>query len=187
MTVLELGKKDITVKQQDDKLHGIFTMDPGTTTGVGYTEHGVKGYMKPKFAFEGAGWTTQEVICKDELGGAAEIASLWLWLVDHWTKLGIHPSRMYFVYEDFILRPGPHSSARTGLSPVRVTAHVQGILIASKVHYFPQQPGDAKSRWTNERLRRVGLYSTGSEHRRDATRHALLFYIRNLVDQTYRR
>jgi hypothetical protein len=47
-------------------------------------------------------------------------------------------------------------------------------------HYAPEQsPSDAKSFATDKKLRRIGWYSRGNEHGRDAARHALLYAVRN--------
>lgn len=42
-----------------------------------------------------------------------------------------------------------------------------------------QSPGDAMSFATNEKLKKAGMYSVGQEHARDASRHLLLYLVRN--------
>lgn len=85
--------------------------------------------------------------------------------------------RAKVVCEDFVLRK--FSSGRELLSPVRVTAKFAlGLRM-----YFPnprraiikQQPSLAMSTITDDRLRRMGLYTplSGQEHARDAVKHNL--------------
>ena len=161
---------------------GIFAVDPGTTTGVAYNDTPLVTGLPPKDAFAQAGLTVEQVDCNDEREGTSEIVGLWEVLTQGWKIQGVQQQHMFFVIEDFILRPGPHSSARSGLSPVRMTARIQGQLDrARQPVYIFQTPADAKATWTNERLRRADLWTKGMEHGRDATRHMALFYKRHLT------
>lgn len=93
----------------------------------------------------------------------------------------------YFVCEDFILKAFK-TSERAQLYPVWVAAAVmgyrQGISDAYEAGGFGptapveavwQQPSQAKTYATDERLRRWGYWIRGKEHERDAWRHAILF------------
>lgn len=85
------------------------------------------------------------------------------------------------VIEDFILRE--RTKARDLLSPVRCTAMVRVFMEQMKVHcpIELQSASDAKGSFTDERLRRWGLWTVGSPHARDATRH-LLLHLRKLYE-----
>lgn len=79
--------------------------------------------------------------------------------------------------EDFILRM--YSKSRELLSPVRLNAMLdyalETQLRVSVTHR--QQPSEAKSVVTDDRLKIWGFYTSegGQEHARDADRHAILF------------
>lgn len=85
----------------------------------------------------------------------------------------------HIVIEDFILRR--QEMTRALLSPVRVTAQLTLLLDAVGMFKLVglQQPANAKSVVTDERLRLYGLWTKGSDHCRDATRHAMLCAMRN--------
>lgn len=162
---------------------GLMALDPGTTTGMlfGTFKVGKKNRDTVEEVFARSEWTVVEVPCGDEIEGAAEIATQWGTMERKWGRGGPAPENRYIVYEDFILRPGKqHSSVRSGLSPVRVTAALMGMLHHKNLQWVPQQPADAKSRWDGQRLRKKGLWVVGSEHKRDAMRHGALFFTRLL-------
>jgi hypothetical protein len=82
------------------------------------------------------------------------------------------------VLERFVLRKFLKSAEL--LAPVRVNAVVEFIMATGYVGRFQprpyvlQQPSDAKSTATDDRLKEWGLYRPdGQEHARDATRHAI--------------
>lgn len=158
------------------KLHkiGLFAMDPGTTTGLAY---GILTIGSSDDMFKKNPFKVEQIDCVDERAGARVIADKFMAFTG---KCNGRAERVEFVYEDFILRPGKnHNSARTGLSPVRVTALIQGMLDEHEwIEWVAQQPADAKSRWSNPRLKAAGLWTVGLEHGRDATRHAALRAVR---------
>jgi hypothetical protein len=80
------------------------------------------------------------------------------------------------VIEDFI--PREQNMSRDFLSPVRITARLDQLmweLNAATTHR--QQPSEAKTTCTDDRLKAWGFYEGGhnDRHSRDATRHCLLF------------
>lgn len=79
------------------------------------------------------------------------------------------------VVESFILRQ--FSKDQDLLSPQRITAKFEQYLWLDGRDYFTQQPSEAKTSATDERLREWGFYTSegGLRHARDATRHALTF------------
>lgn len=174
-------KKVHPIAKPPGTIFGIFSMDPGSTTGLAYTKKPIQPNTRPKDAFAGSGLEVLQVNEGDEMASAVLIAGLYISWRDKMAQAGVPIEHITFVYEDFILRAGKeHSSARSGLSPVRITALVQGLLYNGRPNYVAQSPADAKGRWTNERLRRAEMWTVGKEHGRDATRHAALYYARHL-------
>lgn len=79
------------------------------------------------------------------------------------------------VIEDFIVRQ--FNSGRDFLAPVRLTAGLEYGLWKVGIQPFRQQPSEAKSAITDQRLKQWGFYSSrgGLNHARDADRHNLTF------------
>lgn len=164
--------------------YGVFACDPGTTTGLAW---GVLDFTKEAdTVFDLVARDrrlTTEVAQRDpgpdgdwrdsELAAAKVIATRMMDLQFRWMLAGIPYSRHVWIFEDFILYPGSHSSSRSGLSPVRITSYIQGMLvnISPKLNYVYQSASEAVKFATNERLKKHGLWVVGSEHERFATRH----------------
>lgn len=173
---------------------GVMAIDPGTTTGVAW---GVYDPHEEDMA---------SIIATGEMTGCAEFAGSEPWVaaqcVEAWrdfelltrVKLGVEVHTL--VIEDFILRVGKGmSSAREGLSPVRITSLIEGLLMerhcgtAAPLGEQPwelvrelsmptivyQQPSSAKSFANRDRLERWGLWEVGARHARDAWRHVALY------------
>ncbi|MGH3499739.1 MAG: hypothetical protein ACRDQA_02380 [Nocardioidaceae bacterium] len=79
------------------------------------------------------------------------------------------------VCEDFILRT--QNRSRETLSPdrLRLAIQVEEVLHGEGRIPFLQQPSQAKSTATDDRLKRAHLYFTGMPHATDAARHVALF------------
>lgn len=146
----------------------LMAVDPGGTTGVGWgyfpgaeedltlAERCAEGKNVDSFEITG-GWKQQ----------AAKLA---LEYIDFEAEARLDGCELVeLVVEDFILRK-LKSSDRQGIYPVYIRACLEGILIRRDMRWVFQQPSVAKA-VTNERLRDIGLYVVGSEHRRDAMRH----------------
>lgn len=159
---------------------GLFSMDPGTTTGITWSNPLLEGTTKE--IFERDPITVDQVDCTDEKEGAKVIAETFRDCYSTWNmEMSIPVTNIFFVYEDFVLYPGKtHSSERTGLSPVRITSLVEGMLIQDQVTWVAQMASLAKSTVTNDRLKKWGLWTRSMEHGRDATRHAALWVRRQV-------
>ncbi|WGH20841.1 RuvC-like resolvase [Gordonia phage Commandaria] len=105
-----------------------------------------------------------------ETGEAAGV-----FLMERLIRLGGGVPRTAVVIEDFILRT--QTQKRDALSPVRLTAALDQLLWEARMAPTPtkQQPSEAKTTVTDERLKQWGFWDSGSRHARDADRHALLF------------
>jgi hypothetical protein len=166
------------------KRYGVFAADPGTTTGVAWAA----------LNFEEEAPTVLDLVSRDlrmvseiqvgDPGPGADwhenewlsskiIAKRMIDLRFRWMLSGIPYQDQYFIFEDFILYPGSHQSNRSGLSPVRVTALVHGMLInvEPSLNYVYQTASEAKHAVPNERMKKHGLWTPGLQHGRDATRH----------------
>ncbi len=96
-------------------------------------------------------------------------------LYDEWMKFkfianvekGIPLPYIYLVVEDFQLR-----QRSVDLSPVKITWGLLSLIPEEEM--LMQQPSEAKSYATNERLRKWGVWAVGKEHGRDAVRHLAL-------------
>lgn len=182
--------------------YSVVAVDPGTATGlawvvVGRSElkrHGVVGAMKE--AREDGRLQGQEVKGSDDKDSAAFILS---W-IEMWQREAARRTRgrvqrhHQIVIEDFILRE--RTKDRSLLAPVRITAALEfglyifssedlstpsGLLTAGITH---QQPSDAKSNATDDRLRSWGLWWAGSPHIRDAIRHLIVYLRRHEEEMT---
>lgn len=160
---------------------GIFAMDPGQTTGLAVGAVTLKGSSQEIFerdplrVLQIECWDPDAAYDRNEVKGVSRIAGLFYSCRRKWEREGIDYHEQFLVYEDFNLRGQVGSTDRSGISPVRVIYLLMGMLHEVPVHWVPQQPSMAKTRWTNDRLRRAGLWTVGLEHGRDATRHAALW------------
>lgn len=83
--------------------------------------------------------------------------------------------------ESFVIRRPDQSEEF--LSPVRIKAAISNRLSVTRdevtktmgVHLFDQSPADAKTTFTNERLKNLRMYTPGPDHINDAKRHCLLW------------
>jgi hypothetical protein len=101
----------------------------------------------------------------------------------HTATAGKVPGITDVVIEDFVLRE--RTKDRSLLSPVRITFGLEHELWMSPDNFFTtkQQPSDAKSTVTDDRLKRWGMWTVGQQHARDATRHLILFLRKVCQDQ----
>jgi len=140
-------------------------VDPGVTTGVAF---GVlkNGHFALDKGFECAGSLEGILTLSREIKGF------------------FGSNRGVVVVEDFRLRGGPVGTTKIeGLAPVAVGAMLKMSLFMLKFDVaggvMMQTASQAKTTVTNERLRALGLWVVGSEHIRDAVRHAELWCRKN--------
>ena len=160
---------------------GLFTMDPGTTTGITWSTPLLKGSTKEIFERDPITvdhvecWDTNVPAIENEVSGAKTIAETYRECQAEWILAGIPYTMHYFVFEDFVLGPGTHNSERSGLSPVRVTSLIQGMLVNDVMNWQAFSPSVCASTVTNDRLRRWNLWTPGMVHGRSATRVAAVW------------
>lgn len=166
---------------------GFFGLDPGGTSGV--CEGWIPLAGDTKEAFAAGEWRSYQIDCWDmnvdpqfaEQPGIEELEDRFMEWNRTCMERVIPVERRYFIQEDFLLREtGIGSTDRFGLSPVRITSSMLSLTREWGGNYVFQQPSQAKSTITNQRLRNLGLWLKGMgtprlEHGADATRHTALW------------
>jgi hypothetical protein len=168
---------------------GIFAIDPGQSTGIAMLVVDSSGGLT--VAERVASCVVREsmevVLDVDdgsaaELNAAVEIARLWQQFEFDCGMSAEHdPCAVVMVCESWSPRLPMKSAERNVLYPVRIAACLEGLLykrVNGGVQY--QSPSQAKRFATDERLRRWGLWVKGSDHVRDAFRHACCWMATNL-------
>lgn len=158
----------------------VMGVDPGTGTGVAWCVCAAAGTIATRMAqppspprsqvLRGSYVAQAEALCRLYKG-----LQTTAYATSRRTK---HDVRLIIAIEDFVLTHF-ESSEREGLDPVRITtAFITAMSERSLnrgVEIVYQQPGEAKSYATNDRLRHWGQWKVGAEdHERDAMRHMLL-------------
>lgn len=164
--------------------YGAFAVDPGGSTGLAWARLRDEGTIQARLeerTFDG-----YETIKGHWMAQARIIVNEWLSFQLECKLAGL-PA--YMVMEDFILTK-MKSSDREGLYPVWVGAAIMGyrngmadayesngLGPAAPVRVVWQQPGQAATYATDDRLRRWGLWIPGAAHvhERSARRHLALF------------
>jgi hypothetical protein len=172
---------------------GIFGCDPGGHTGLAW------GIFDPDVevgaALRGrmnAGSTTVEGSERQQI---REIANWWQSFYRQCvTSALLPPDRIWFVCEDFVLKPGETAGGRDATSPLSLIWGVEGYRMGRSDEWFEskrgqkrdrvmppmilQMAGQAKSYATKARLRDWDLWVVGREHERSAWAHVALFLSR---------
>jgi hypothetical protein len=158
----------------------VVAFDPGGTTGWCAMEYrrgaGRDGVLRWKTGSIGGGSDGDALV--SVVRGMASVVLKFL------------PNGGTVVVEDFVLDKGRASGSRDLLAPVRLTAGLRVELAwlagmgglegeGSGWRIELQSAADAKSVVTNKRLRSWGFWVRGSDHERDAVRHALLYVRRS--------
>lgn len=160
--------------------------DPGVTTGwcvyrVPRLRLLEKGFLEAMVPGRGGGWNAGEFTGGD-----------W-WSVD--TMLDVTRAvyaevdeeagdEWVILVEDFVVRM--ISMKRSFLSPVRLSAAYRRDMRGAPVHIEERLSSDAMNVVTDGRLRDWGMYRPGSEHARDAQRHAIMMCRRYSSEPRFR-
>ena len=166
--VRRYNNRDARIKEKEEAMEqahelALIALDPGGTTGWCVMVIGTEALLNPEMRIlSSIALYTFGEIKGNEHEQLLEIENM----LDAWPGAAL-------VREDFILRT--HSKAREVLSPVRLGFGIDHLLYLRGKGAFVQQPAMAKTTATDERLRAWGLYRPGSDHARDATRHAITF------------
>ena len=84
------------------------------------------------------------------------------------------------VIEKFTISAATARKTRAGSNTaIEIIGSARWIAHARGVPFVEQTPADAMSFMTDEKLRRLGLYTPGPDHARDAMRHLLLYLLRS--------
>ena len=184
------GVSDSQLRLWLDDGVNIVAFDPGGTTGWSIMRVDIERLFDPKVRPHEmiTHWWHGEIDCGAQSGNAGSSAlaqgydlgesetgeAAGVFMCERLIYHAGRPPRSAVVIEDFILRT--QTQARDALSPVRITAALQQYLWESKdTTTFKQQPSEAKTTCTDDRLKQWGFWVPGSRHARDADRHAILF------------
>lgn len=167
------------VKLKDQSLKGqtvgMMIADPGQRTGLCWGTFKLRGDSSYDIVRDGLK-STMDFTFRDETKMAVLMAEAWDEVSALWLRRKIPPSRRFFIIEDFILDIRRFTMERNMLSPVRITAGLQGVMHDREVNYVFQQPAIAKA-VTNDQLRRYGLWipqkERNGDHQLDVRRHAI--------------
>jgi len=138
-------------------MHTIFSIDPGVTTGVCL---GLLEDRDLKLKLSEMTMTPRE---------------MYDWLED---IMGLvePPHQVHIVYEDFNYR----NVARAGLdlTPVKLIGVIEVFRERHEpiVTFTKQTAATGKAYFTDDKLKRLGIYVKGKKHGRDAMRHLLQWY-----------
>lgn len=166
--VRKVNAREARLREKEEAMEranelALIALDPGGTTGWCLMSIGMQAMVDPEFRILNsiAMYTFGEVR-GNEHEQLSEIENL----IDAWPGAAV-------VREDFILRT--QSKDPRVLSPVRLGFGIDHLMYQRGRTAFTQQPAMAKTTATDERLKSWGLYRPGSDHARDATRHAITF------------
>jgi hypothetical protein len=162
---LKNGAKPKSLGLDEESLYVSIAFDPGGTTGWSVFGVHIDAIYAPEFRLKDniEFWSAGQFFGPER----SQCAEMWA-LVEAWPRAKI-------VMEDFVLRK--FTSARELLSPVRITARFDERLACEGDDrcIILQQSSLAMTAFTDDRLRRLGLYNhlSGQEHARDSVRHNL--------------
>jgi hypothetical protein len=162
----------------------IMAMDPGGKTGVAWGIFDVNG----KSPIEAIATRMEDGSCTvdgREEDQIRELALLWrAWLRRCVAKHCMPEDSVELVIEDFQMRKGDWAEGTDIILPVRVTWGLIGYRLGQVDEYerggwgpalaprvILQQPSQASTYATDDRLKRWGLWVRGREHERSAWRH----------------
>lgn len=146
----------------------IFAIDPGPHTGVFY------------FAEEGPCRVTLDYT-SDALRDVHK--DLYMWLMQM-----VDPKNDFVICESFEFRKEDAKNREyIDYSTGEFVGVIKLFCQMTETRYIMQSASQAKGFWTDDKLKRVGLYVAGAEHRhvRDATRHWLHFDTFNMNNKYY--
>lgn len=177
---------------------GIFGCDPGGATGnawgifdPGHPE-GVEGALRDRQHFGSS------TITGDERAQIRAVSALWK---DFYSACVVSaclpPQRVWFVMEDFVLRPGETGGGREMGISTAIIWGVEGYRLGQadewarhkrgNLHIPPmilQPAGQAKGYATNKRLRIWDFWVVGREHERSACQH-IAYFLKRYMQQNH--
>lgn len=167
---------------------GVFGVDPGGSSGLAWgifnpDERDIGEQLRTRLSSGSA------TVKGDERTQIREITSIW----QAFYRACVHsallpPDRVWFVCEDFVLKPGETAGGKDSTSPVALIWGIEGYRMGQvdqarlqrrgHVAMPPmilQMAGQAKSYATGVRLKEWNCWVVGREHERSAFAHVALF------------
>lgn len=112
----------------------------------------------------------ETILAYDEKQQARDMVD---WLMEMYSLAGQDFEAIGISIEDF--KVNKVNGDEEFLSPVRIGRRVEGILMDIRLdEVIRWQMPARKAEFTDDRLQALGMYTPGPDHRRDATRHALI-------------
>lgn len=167
-TMYEIGRGPGSTKRREREMDMgkelvLLGLDPGGTTGWALLVIGRDAMLEPELKIlDNIALYTYGEFTGDEHKQTDAVEEM----LESWPGAAV-------VREDFILRT--QNKDKSVLSPVRLGFGIDHLMYQRGREVFLQQPAMAKTTASDERLKSWGLYRPGSEHSRDATRHAITF------------
>ncbi len=160
----------------------IAAIDPGLSTGCAWACVGRKELKRLGAhgallsAVEAGRWQGEEINGDSD---AARVQAILLWLesrheATYRVTSGYMSAVSHFIVEDFVRREDTTDSSL--LAPVRIMEKLFEWVLPDDplMQVLKQQPSQAKSVVTDDRLKSWGLWMRGSRHVRDANRHIII-------------
>jgi hypothetical protein len=174
---------------------GIFAVDPGGSTGIAWAlvDDGARTAVEAMQKRTQRGSTT---VTGAPIEQAREIWKLWFAFKRQMVHVGLlDPDNVELIFEDFVLRAGPHAGGRDGTAPERVAYAFEGYrwgrhdTSRRQKHLTEitwQNPSAAARFRKRQLLTEADAWIVGREHERSALSHMLL-RVNVLLDQASRR
>jgi hypothetical protein len=159
----------------------IIAIDPGPTTGICIYDHFEMSDRSNAFLVK-PGYDKREFMF-DQVNVNSAAQYLWFWeQLNFWCN---NPDT-HVVLERFNFRKDERDRTKIIYTPAEIVGIVRLWCQKNNVHCELQMASEAKAGfWDDDKLRRLGLYKSGSKHAMDALKHCMQYLTFTLNDQYY--
>ena len=104
----------------------------------------------------------------------------WDWVAYQWTPTAVRGHLEYMQPKFIVMESFLHRQAmKVDYTPAEVIGNVKDWASSNDVKVKMQSPTEPKHFWTNEKLKKVKLYTRGKPHSNDAMRHLLYYLVKH--------